>query len=206
MDADARIDDLGLGALVITFDREPSPEGCRRLAAWAARLRDAAGVRDAVPGFGSLTVHFDPLATGREALLRLVDAAGADAGTPGPGRRHEVAVRYDGEDLEAVAAAVGCPHDEVVARHAAPVYTVAMIGFRPHFPYLLGLDPRLRLPRRADPRRAVPAGAVAIADDQAGIYPASSPGGWHLLGNCDPAVCATLEVGDEVRFRETSCT
>jgi KipI family sensor histidine kinase inhibitor len=119
----------------------------------------------------------------------------------------EVAVRYDGEDLPDVAARLGLEVAEVIARHAAPTYTVACLGFSRGFPYLEGLDPALRLPRRDSPRPRVPAGAVAIAADQAGIYPQAMPGGWHVLGRTDAVLFdeavqppALLAPGDRVRF------
>ena len=87
-------------------------------------------------------------------------------------------------------------------------YTVAMIGFAPGFPYLLGLPESLALPRLATPRTRVPAGSVAIGGNQTGIYPRESPGGWRLLGRTplvlfDPAraIPSLLAPGDRVRFQ-----
>ena len=123
------------------------------------------------------------------------------------GRVHEIAVRYDGEDLPEVARRAGLDAAEVVARHAAPLYTVACLGFSRGFPYLEGLDPVLWLPRRASPRARGPAGSVAVASEQAGIYPQATPGGWHLLGTTDAVLFdesaeppAMLAPGDRVRF------
>jgi len=120
-------------------------------------------------------------------------------------REHALHVRYDGEDLGEVARAVGLPIAEVIARHLAPVYDVAFMGFLPGFPYLHGLDASLRLPRRSTPRLRVPAGAVAIGGPYAGVYPVASPGGWHLLGQLlTPQLFgddgALLRPGDRVRF------
>ena len=58
-----------------------------------------------------------------------------------------------------------------------------MVGFSPGFPYLGGLDKRLECPRLSTPRVEVPAGSVAIADKQTGIYPLKSSGGWRIIGN-----------------------
>ena len=106
-----------------------------------------------------------------------------------------------------VAERAGLAVEEVVARHAAPVYTVACLGFSRGFPYLEGLDPALHLPRRDSPRARVPAGSVAVAADLAGIYPRATPGGWHLLGTTDAVLFdesaeppALLAPGDRVRF------
>ena len=97
--------------------------------------------------------------------------------------------------------------DEVIARHTAATYRVAMLGFAPGFPYLFGLDPSLHMPRRANPRTRVPAGSVAIGGAQTGIYPSELPGGWQIIGR-SPAVLfdvkrdppSLLMPGDTVRF------
>ena len=85
---------------------------------------------------------------------------------------------------------------------------MAFCGFVPGFAYLVGLDPRLHLPRRDTPRTRVPAGSVAIANEFTAVYPTEGPGGWHLLGTTDAvmwdddrAVAALLPPGTRVRFR-----
>ena len=82
-----------------------------------------------------------------------------------------------------------------------------MIGFVPGFAYLGTLDKRLMLPRRESPRKRVPAGSVAIAEAQTGIYPTETPGGWHLIGTTDVKLFdpsrehpALFMVGDHVKF------
>jgi inhibitor of KinA len=57
----------------------------------------------------------------------------------------------------------------------------------------------------------VPAGSVGIAGGQTGIYPASSPGGWNLIGrtplrlfNVDRDPPALLGMDDRVIFRPIS--
>jgi KipI family sensor histidine kinase inhibitor len=160
------------------------------------------------PGLRSVLV--EPVAgapaPARSELSRIV--AAVDPRTPLPaGRLREIGVRYDGEDLEEVAERTGLTAEDVVARHSAPVYTVACLGFSRGFPYLEGLDPALHLPRRDSPRARVPAGSVAIAADLAGVYPRATPGGWHLLGTTDVVLFdesteppALLAPGDRVRF------
>src|ERR1700679_1692155 len=121
----------------------------------------------------------------REAVARAIEGASAPERPGSAGskaREHAVVVRYDGEDLAAVAAASALSPAEVVALHAAVTYEVAVVGFQPGFAYLRELDPRLVLPRRASPRPRVPALSVAIAGPYTGVYPFASPGGWHLLG------------------------
>ncbi|HEX5353991.1 MAG TPA: 5-oxoprolinase subunit PxpB [Rhodanobacteraceae bacterium] len=122
-----------------------------------------------------------------------------------------IPVCYGGEygpDLDAIAAHARLAPDDIVARHGASDYTVAMLGFAPGFPYLLGLDPVLHMPRRANPRTRVPAGSVAIGGAQTGIYPRELPGGWHLIGRTPLALFTprreppcVLAPGDRVCFR-----
>ncbi len=112
-----------------------------------------------------------------------------------------------GIDLTSVATHCKMSTEAVIALHCAPIYHIAMLGFQPGFPYLLGLDPKLAISRRAEPRTQVAAGSVAIGGNQAGIYPQASPGGWYLLGRTaltlfDPMSSSPclLRPGQKLRF------
>ena len=180
----------------------------------AQRLREMllarafTGIRELVPGYRSLLIEADPLTADLAGIARrLPQLTQQSMFLPAP-RQQEIEVHYDGEDLEAVARATGLAVQEVIRRHAAAHYTVAFLGFAPGFPYLVGLDAALRVPRLKTPRTHVPAGAVAIAGEFTGIYPQATPGGWRLLGHTDaclfnPALAlpALLAPGDQVRFR-----
>ena len=135
----------------------------------------------------------------------LAESGGASTGSPG--REVEVPVVYDGEDLAEVARLTGLGVDEVIAAHTETPWRAAFGGFAPGFVYLVGGDPRLRVPRLASPRTRVPAGSVALADEFSGVYPTSSPGGWRLIGRTDVALFdpamsppALIAPGDTVRF------
>lgn len=159
-----------------------------------------------------------PVATAAAGARDTIASGGQTRDTDGPRaidpahtpRTVEIPVRYggdDGPDLAAVAAHCGLSPAEVVARHVAGTYTVAMLGFAPGFPYLVGLDQALATPRRADPRTRVAAGSVGIGGAQTGIYPAAGPGGWQLIGRSDIALFdvarsppALLRAGDRLRF------
>lgn len=128
-------------------------------------------------------------------------------GTGNPGPLVRVPVRYDGPDLEVVAAHWGCTSEEVVRFHTSVELLAAFTGFAPGFSYLAGLPVERAVPRLASPRARVPAGSVALADTWCGIYPTSSPGGWLLLGTTDAplwdverAQPALLAPGTRVRF------
>lgn len=135
----------------------------------------------------------------------------------------KIEVIYDGPDLDYVAEQSGVSVSEVIEIHSSGAYTVRMIGFAPGFPYLDGLDPRLRIPRRSSPRSHIKPGTVAIGGPHAGIYSVGSPGGWHLIGRtserlfrpeaAQPEVYSlsavfALSPGDRVRFvavEESTC-
>lgn len=171
-------------------------------AAALVRARYGEALAEVVPGHQTLLV------VGRDGPVR-IDLEGLAAADPAPRAPVQIAVRYDGADLEAVAAQLGLSVEAVVAQHAGAQYTVAFMGFAPGFPYLIcePSSPLLELPRRATPRTRVPAGSVAVAAGYCGIYPQASPGGWNLLGHTelrlfdpqrDPP--ALLEPGMSVRF------
>lgn len=92
-----------------------------------------------------------------------------------------IAVEYSGADLGAVATHWGVSEQEVVRRHTTTEFTAAFSGFAPGFSYLSGLS--WPVPRLAEPRASVPAGAVGLAGTWCGVYPRSSPGGWQLIGH-----------------------
>jgi KipI family sensor histidine kinase inhibitor len=174
----------------------------------SARLRDepAPGVVDIVPASRTILVVFERGADRTVVLALLEDGAGS--GVPvASGPLVSIAVRYSGVDLDHVAGACGMTVDEVIEVHSQTEYLVAFCGFVPGFSYLVGLDARLHVPRRATPRTRVPAGSVAIAGEYAAVYPAPVPGGWHLLGQTDEAMWdesrhqpALLPPGTRVRF------
>jgi len=133
-----------------------------------------------------------------------------------PPRVVEIPTQYGGLDLERVAAHAGLSVEEVVERHATPLYRVHCLGFSPGFPYLGGLDPRLATPRLPSPRVRVDAGSVAIGGEQTGIYSVPGPGGWNLIGRTAVPLfrpdAATLEeavllrAGDRLRFMPVDLT
>ncbi len=212
-----RIFPFGESALVCESPA-PATLACqKRFWAMAATARQWPHVIEVVPGMNNLTVLFDPLAANVDVLTqKLAKAWGAADANLKPGRLVKIPVCYGGEygpDLAAVARHTALSAEAVIKLHASTEYTVFCLGFQPGFAYLGGLDPKLETPRRAEPRVAIPAGSVGIGGAQTGIYPASSPGGWQLIGHTreklfDPMRTppSLLQPGDRVRFTIASLT
>ena len=119
----------------------------------------------------------------------------------------EIPVKYNGVDLLFISEKLGMSISKIIDYHTEPLYSVAMIGFLPGFPYLCGLSEKLVVPRRISPRAQVEKGSVAIAGLQTGIYPMDSPGGWQIVGKTDFELFSlektqpnTLNRGDKVKF------
>ena len=197
-------------AVSVVFPSEISEAVSRTVLAMCDAL-DAArlpGIISCVPAYHTLLVEYDPLLLTYGQAAELLRSLAWDEARETPGRVVTIPVCYGGElgpDLERVAEHTGLTPREVVARHAAGAYRVYMLGFRPGFPYLGGLDPRLATPRRKTPRARVEGGSVGIAGEQTGVYPEPSPGGWNIIGRTplklfDEEKLSLLRPGDTLRF------
>jgi inhibitor of KinA len=160
-----------------------------------------------------VAVHFDPLRTDYAALVeelqnesaRVAGVTEIEAAAP-----IRVPVCYGGAlgpDLPAVARFAGVTEREAIEIHASRTYRVFMLGFVPGFTYMGTVDPRIAVPRMTSPRLRVPSGSVGIAGAQTGIYPASTPGGWQIVGatpvrpfDIDRPEPFLFKPGDEVEF------
>ena len=225
--SDLRIEALGECALLLSFGERIDPTVNALVLAAAAALRAAnlPGVRDIAPAYASICVQYDFRAwldaTGMQSahariasrINAIVDNVAIPQVEPAAAAI-DIPVCYGGEcgpDLDALAVHAKLPAADVIARHCAAEYRVAMLGFAPGFAYLLGLDSALHARRHAVPRVRVPAGSVAIGGAQTGIYPRELPGGWQIIGRTplvlfdalrDPP--ALLAPGQSVRFRAIS--
>ncbi len=205
---------VGDAALTVELGEGVDPAVNRRVQALARQLSREmlAGVVGLTPTYRSVLVRYDPLGLDYGAVVAWIHetATRVDWEQMVAARLVRVPVQYGGAvgfDLEAVAERCGLSPDEVIARHSAVDYSVYMMGFTPGYPYMGVVAEALRLPRLASPRPKVPAGSVAIAGLQTGIYSIESPGGWHVLGRTplvlfdpqrdEPFLFAP---GDRVRF------
>lgn len=125
-------------------------------------------------------------------------------------RLFHVPVCYDKEfgwDLEYVCLEKKLSIEEVIRLHTQPIYTVYFLGFLPGFLYLGGLDKRLQISRKIQPRLKVEKGSVGIGENQTGIYPKTSPGGWQIIGKSPVELFdknkmppSEITPGDKVKF------
>lgn len=202
------VHEYGNHALLLEFDSTAD------VLAWTAQLHETElpGVVDIVPASRTILVklaspRYQPGA--RQRLSKLRPGPQPQAAEPVSGQVDvTIDVVYDGADLHEVAALTGLTPAGVIAAHIGTPWRVGFGGFAPGFAYLVDGDPRLQVPRRAEPRTCVPAGAVGLAGEFSGIYPRQSPGGWQLIGHTDAVLFdvdrekpALLTPGMRVQFR-----
>jgi len=210
------IERLGEDAVLLRFGDVIAHEVVARVHGASRQIRERrpTWLLDIVPAYATLVLVIDPLACAghdaqAEAMAWLQEQVFVTDSAPAS-REVEIPVHYggsDGPDLADVAHHAGLDCTAFIERHSAGRYTVAMLGFAPGFPYLIGLDPALAMPRLDTPRTRVEAGSVGIGGAQAGIYPQAGPGGWRIIGRTRQVLFAAsrtppaqLAPGDRVRF------
>ncbi len=181
-------------------------------AALAETLREEISALEIVPGIDSVVVQFDAGELDGDAAVAQVSAVIEQGIEPIAETETliEIPVVYGGRhgpDFDEVCELTGLGVEELIALHTGREYVVELVGFTPGFAFVGGLDERLNVPRRAEPRQQVPAGSVGIADDRTGLYALPVPGGWSLIGRTnaplfDPSAepLNLLQVGSRVRF------
>ncbi|MFJ4655980.1 allophanate hydrolase subunit 1 [Nocardia sp. NPDC088792] len=182
----------------------------------ALRIRPG-GVVDVLPAAETVLVTLSSPAAAEPVRKQLAALLAGLAGAPatsdplgGNGSGADpvrIPVRYDGTDLPEVAALLGLTRAELIAQHTGVVWRCAFAGFAPGFGYLESPDRRLTVPRRAQSRTAIPAGAVALAGGYSAVYPRRSPGGWQLIGSTELTLWdvdrdppALVRAGSRVQF------
>ncbi|MBP3953325.1 5-oxoprolinase subunit PxpB [Bacillus suaedae] len=211
-------------AVTIYVGQEISEENHEKVKALSTKLENDPfqGLIEVVPGFYSVTVHFDPLLVMRvkqqgettSDYIRsfLTDSVKTiDLNKKIPVREIEIPVVYGGQygpDLLEVAQFHQLTEEEVINLHSSKSYLVYMLGFAPGFPYLGGLSSKLTTPRRKKPRLRIKQGSVGIGGEQTGIYPIESPGGWQIIGQTPTSLFSPinhspclLQAGDRIRFK-----
>jgi len=174
------------------------------------------GVTETIPTYRSILIFYNPFLSDPERLKKeILDRENSlDKWEIPPPETTEIPVYYGnnfGPDLEFVAQHNNLTPEEVIQIHTSGTYLIYMLGFTPGFPFLGGLSEKRFTPRLENPRQLVPAGSVGIANNQTGIYPIDSPGGWQLIGKTpiklyDPTGSPPilLKAGNYLRFTRIS--
>ncbi|MFH6785530.1 MULTISPECIES: 5-oxoprolinase subunit B family protein [Methylobacterium] len=208
-----RLLDAGEAALVAEFGTTVDPAVHDRVLALDDALRAAPpeGLRETVPTYRSLMIHYDPLVLDRDDLAARVLALAARPGAARAGAAlWTLPCCYDpdcAEDIGAVAQATGLTVERVAALHGGAEYRVYMYGFAPGFAYLGGLPTELAVSRRATPRPPHPANALLIGGGLAAVGTFPMPTGWYVVGRTPERLYAPhrpdpfpVAVGDTLRF------
>lgn len=213
-----RIEIAGENAVIIYVSDKISPEISAQVQALKASVEANLSnvLIDLVPSYASLLVIYDVFKIDflsiKSKLKQIVsDLISSDLEI---GSLITLPVYYDtesGPDLERLANSAELSIEQFIDCHQQREYRVYAIGFAPGFAYLGEVDKRIAAPRLSTPRPRVPRGAVGIADQQTAVYPASSPGGWNLIGLCpvqmfnpDSTPSMPVAVGDRVQFEAIS--
>jgi KipI family sensor histidine kinase inhibitor len=166
-------------------------------------------VTEVVPSFDTVMISFNPLEVDQYNFFKWLSQLEYSEYSSQTSNHHTIKVNYDRSkkyDLANVAQSINRSINDVVSMHTASTYTAYAVGFLPGFAYLGDTHQSMQLPRLSKPRSKVPAGAVAIADSYTAVYPAESPGGWHLIGTLADNQSTMLELdikaGDTVAFMD----
>jgi len=159
-------------------------------------------IYDLVPTYNSLAFHAEisDLKLFEKAVLARIGVV--DFTKKLSSKIHYIDVVYDGMDLENISRKLNLSTDEIIKKHTSKEYHIAMLGFKPYFPYLLGLDESISLPRLDTPRNRVAKGSIGIGGSQTTVFPLESPSGWNIIGNTSFDDFTSFNAGDKIIFRE----
>jgi inhibitor of KinA len=217
-DKNCSIEPMGDQALLVRIRGATIEERCSRVRSLDVKLETARvhGIVETVPAFDSMAVYYRPWEARFEHLRQILfDIVNDESALPvDRPRQFTLSVCFDEQfapDLVELAENKGMTKATFISLCLGVNFTVALIGFTPGFPYLLGLPKELSAPRRSTPRQVVAAGSVGIGGSQAGIYSLESPGGWNIIGRTPERLFnpgsdnpSKLAAGDTVRFVEVS--
>jgi KipI family sensor histidine kinase inhibitor len=205
--------DAGETALVVEFGTTVDPQINDRVlaldAAFAALKLE--GVRETVPTYRSLMIHYDPLVIDRAAIIAAVESLeAAPVGSSAPKSHWLIPCCYAheyAEDLTRIAEMTKLSEERVVALHTGARYRVYMYGFAPGFCYLGGVPKELIVSRREMPRPPHPTNVVLLGGGLTLITTFSMPTGWWLIGRSPERMFSLkresnffVEVGDTLQF------
>lgn len=203
--------------VMIYFDNDISESTYQQVQATVEYIKNQnhSEITDIIPSYRAILLYFNnKKVKGNELLenLELNRLQNHSVSISGAKKIINIPVLYGnnyGPDLSEVAEHNQLTESEVIQIHTQHPYLIYMLGFMPGFPYLGGLDERLHTPRRSEPRIKIDAGSVGIANNQTGLYPMDSPGGWQIIGRTPLKVfdlnrspMTMYEAGDYIQFYE----
>ena len=205
--------DAGETALVVEFGKTADPAVNARVLALDAAIQSLAleGVRETVPTYRSLMIHYDPLVLTRKNLVAAIEQIEAAHPKPRePQARWTLPCCYASEfaeDLSRIAELTKLTPERVVALHSGATYRVYMYGFAPGFCYLGGVPGALKISRREKPRPPHPPNTVLLGGGLTLVSTFAMPTGWYLIGRTPERMFAPhrepiflVEVGDALKF------
>ena len=214
-----KIEEVSEDTMTIIFDNTVSEENSKKLISLLESLRaiQLEGVTDYSVSYTKLMIYYDPMIIGLsdiEEAIRKINAE--ELQTPLNKKKIiEIPVCYDDEfglDLNRYYEE-GLTIEQIQTLHTEREYYVYMIGFLPGFPYLNGVNDKLKMPRKETPRTRIPKGSVGIAGSQTGFYPTSSPGGWNIIGRTpinigieNDGLNVPYRAGDYIKFKPINRT
>lgn len=206
---------LGESCIQYTFGQQISAELSKKIICLYYNLQQELDyakwqIIDIIPSYTALAIYFKPNIanqTGSAKLDKIIEQLwNSPLESSNQSETHIIPTDYNGEDLKLLAAQHQLEIKQIITLHTSPRYLIAMLGFKPYFPYLIGLDSRLITPRRSVPRINTPKGSVAIGGTQTGIYTKNSPGGWHIIGHTQFENYQKFKPGDYLLFKDiNSC-
>jgi len=166
-------------------------------------LKNIKGITNLTPSYCSILVQYDILIHNEKALKEIIiqRAVGLTSRDIKENKLIKIPTNYHKSlDLERVAKHNKLSIEEVIELHTQTTYRVYAIGFMVGFAYLATVNPQIVTPRLESPRKKVPKGSVALANEQTAIYPQDSAGGWNIIGHTKFDDFHTFEIGDKVQF------
>ncbi|RUO46528.1 5-oxoprolinase subunit PxpB [Pseudidiomarina donghaiensis] len=215
----ARVEVAAIDAVMVAFEARVDLAINQAVHQFAAQLKQAnpSWLRDIVPAYHSAMVVYDIHQTDLPSVTRYIEQLlrqPSEQHHSLASTQHRFKVCYEAPyapDMPRVMEHTGLSAAQIIALHSAREYHVYTVGFAPGFAYLGDVDERIQTPRLATPRSKVPAGSVAIANQQTAIYPRTSPGGWNLIGrvanwnmNPNENLGWAIQAGDSVVFEVIS--
>lgn len=174
------------------------------------------GIRELVPTYASLLVHYAPeiirFQQLKEELAKRVEALDLEQTQKKESVQivKEIPICYDkdlGLDIEDCAAYENISIEEFIRIHSSHEYYCYMLGVAPGHPYMSRFEEHFHFKRRETPRVHIKGGSVVAQLGQSNLIPFDQPCGWNIVGATPVTVCDysredpfLVHAGDWVRY------